>query len=371
VLATPGFVATLDGANYPVIDASKVVIAHDATHDADLMVARIQPYPKQLPLLPLRSSTPSLGKPVVMIGKGFDRGTASSWGAGGWNWLAPGYKRWGTNAVGGDLPGAPPTQVNVVDVDGTYGASSRTRSLVIEFNPGSHDAMATLGDSGGPLFIKNVNTWEVAGIAIAVTVESGQPASTSIYGNDSLYADLAYYRSQILDVTRPCDDGVDNDGDGRVDLADSGCTWAGDMSEQPDCSDGLDNDFDGQIDLADSNCASASGALEEPDQDGDLVPDPEDNCLTKPNPTQVDTDLDGYGNACDADYDDNGVVGIVDFLALSVAYGASEGQPNYDPAIDSNSDGTIGVPEFNLLSVTLGGSPGPSGLACAGTIPCQ
>jgi hypothetical protein len=259
----------------------------------------------------------------------------------------------------------------VWDVDGTYGASSRTRSLVIEFNSGSHDAVAAVGDSGGGLFIKNGAIWELAGIAIAVTVESGQPGSTSIYGNDSFYADLAYYRSQILDVTRPCDDGVDNDGDGKVDLADSGCTWAGDMSEQPDCSDGLDNDFDGHVDLADSDCASPSGALEEPDQDGDLVPDPDDNCLTTPNPTQVDTDLDGYGNACDADYDESGVVGVVDFLALSIAYGASEGQANYDPAVDSNSDGAIGAPEFNLLSVTFGHPPGPSGLACAGMIPCQ
>lgn len=37
----------------------------------------------------------------------------------------------------------------------------------------------------------------------------------------------------------------------------------------------------------------------EPGQDGDLIPDLCDNCPTSWNPTQVDTDSDGLGNACD------------------------------------------------------------------------
>jgi hypothetical protein len=46
-----------------------------------------------------------------------------------------------------------------------------------------------------------------------------------------------------------CRDGVDNDGDGLIDLADGGCRNADDPSEEPDCSDGLDNDGDGRIDF--------------------------------------------------------------------------------------------------------------------------
>ncbi len=57
-----------------------------------------------------------------------------------------------------------------------------------------------------------------------------------------------------------CNDGLDNDRDGRVDFPDDpDCTDALDDDEaapvaQPQCSDGLDNDNDGQPDLADSDC---------------------------------------------------------------------------------------------------------------------
>ncbi|MFB3117365.1 MAG: thrombospondin type 3 repeat-containing protein, partial [Myxococcota bacterium] len=50
-----------------------------------------------------------------------------------------------------------------------------------------------------------------------------------------------------------------------------------------------------------------------PDFDGDGVGDVIDNCSTEPNATQDDTDLDECGNLCDADYDNDGTVGIVDF----------------------------------------------------------
>ena len=74
-----------------------------------------------------------------------------------------------------------------------------------------------------------------------------------------------------------CNDGVDNDGDGFVDLADVGCTSADDLSEAPECSDGRDNDGDGFFDFSggDPGCASPLGASEDPacddgfDNDGD------------------------------------------------------------------------------------------------------
>jgi len=64
-------------------------------------------------------------------------------------------------------------------------------------------------------------------------------------------------------VTYQCSDGVDNDGDGLVDLQDPGCTNAEDNDETNDpppttqCSDGVDNDGDGFIDLADPGCENA------------------------------------------------------------------------------------------------------------------
>src|SRR5262245_21815315 len=107
-----------------------------------------------------------------------------------------------------------------------------------------------------------------------------------------------------------------------------------------------------------------------PDADSDNVPDAEDNCLTAANSSQLDSDQDGYGNACDTDYNDDGVVGISDFLTLSRAFGSPIGSPDYSPVLDSNGDGAIGVPEFLLLLASFGKPPGPSGLSCAGTVPC-
>ncbi|MGB1841834.1 MAG: BPL-N domain-containing protein [Longimicrobiales bacterium] len=56
-----------------------------------------------------------------------------------------------------------------------------------------------------------------------------------------------------------CSDGVDNDSDGLIDLADPGCADAADTDEAdpvpPACSDGVDNDSDGWVDLADPGCS--------------------------------------------------------------------------------------------------------------------
>ena len=64
-------------------------------------------------------------------------------------------------------------------------------------------------------------------------------------------------------VTYQCSDGIDNDGDGLVDLSDPGCASAEDNDETNEtppatqCSDGVDNDGDGLIDLSDPGCANA------------------------------------------------------------------------------------------------------------------
>ncbi|GEM_PF-3496823 len=101
------------------------------------------------------------------------------------------------------------------------------------------------------------------------------PAPTLKQCNDGLdndgdgYIDLNDFScssSSDDDETNPksaCQDGLDNDGDGLVDLADGGCNNTQDNSEvgglvPPQCNDGLDNDSDGLVDLADPGCSSAS-----------------------------------------------------------------------------------------------------------------
>jgi len=55
-----------------------------------------------------------------------------------------------------------------------------------------------------------------------------------------------------------CNNGIDDDGDGDIDLADGGCFNATWNNEEPECDDGLDNDGDGNIDLADAQCGGSS-----------------------------------------------------------------------------------------------------------------
>jgi hypothetical protein len=108
------------------------------------------------------------------------------------------------------------------------------------------------------------------------------------------------------------------------------------------------------------------------DTDGDLVPDQFDNCRTFANgpnqaSNQVDTNLDGFGNACDADLDNNNSVGGSDFALFVGFFGQSTAAAK---AADFDGDNVIGGSDFARFVALFGQAPGPSGLACAGTIPC-
>jgi hypothetical protein len=119
-----------------------------------------------------------------------------------------------------------------------------------------------------------------------------------------------------------------------------------------------------------------------PDFDTDGVPDDWDNCWTVPNGPlavtggclQTDTDLDGYGNECDHDYDQDKFVGGTDFFYLSARFGTTPPSPTWDQNVDSDCDDFIGGTDFFSLSGAFGDPIGPSGLACAdptgATAPC-
>ncbi len=116
-----------------------------------------------------------------------------------------------------------------------------------------------------------------------------------------------------------------------------------------------------------------------PDTDRDGIRDVEDDCLVVPNgpllatgqcSTQEDGDHDGYENPCDTDINNDGATGLDDVLAtLNAAMLVST-----DPIYDFNCDGAVGYGDvIQSLRGAQGGTgdvPGPSGLACAGTIPC-
>jgi hypothetical protein len=113
-----------------------------------------------------------------------------------------------------------------------------------------------------------------------------------------------------------------------------------------------------------------------PDADNDGIPDVLDKCtLDSRNVTaSCDTDVDGYGNPCDADFDQNFAVVASDFTNFFVPAfkGGSSARGQ-----DMDCNGSVVASDFTGFFVpkfkgALGGAiPGPSGLACAGTAGCM
>ncbi len=95
--------------------------------------------------------------------------------------------------------------------------------------------------------------------------------------------------------------------------------------------------------------------LEAADTDGDGIDDFNDNCTSFANEDQRDTDGDGFGNACDPDFNNNGVVDVQDFSRLKSALGSDDA-----PDQDLNGNGIVDVLDFSTVKSMLGKPPGPS-----------
>ena len=96
------------------------------------------------------------------------------------------------------------------------------------------------------------------------------------------------------------------------------------------------------------------------DGDADGVSDAADNCLAVPNPAQVDSDGDGCGNACDADYDQSGMVDSADFNFFRSVMGRRNGEADFRVGADHNADGRISGADFIVFRKCMNRAPGPS-----------
>jgi len=79
------------------------------------------------------------------------------------------------------------------------------------------------------------------------------------------------------------------------------------------------------------------------DADNDGIPDAQDNCLKTANPGQRDTDGDGYGNRCDADLNNDGIVNSIDLGLLKQVILTA------DPDADFNGDGIVNSLDIGLF----------------------
>ena len=105
-----------------------------------------------------------------------------------------------------------------------------------------------------------------------------------------------------------------------------------------------------------------------PDFDGDGVVDHLDNCSEAANPAQDDTDGDGCGNLCDADYDQTSTVGFGDLGFFTQYFGTTNPLCQHLEPI-----GTTGrlcsFGDLGFFTENFGKVPGPSGTT-AGTTAC-
>ncbi len=99
------------------------------------------------------------------------------------------------------------------------------------------------------------------------------------------------------------------------------------------------------------------------DTDGDGVFDGSDNCSLKANPTQLDSDHDGFGNQCDCDFNQDNFCGGPDFTLFIGCFNKPTGGNPVCEAADMNGDGFVGGPDFTLFVGGFNKPPGPSGLA--------
>ena len=105
------------------------------------------------------------------------------------------------------------------------------------------------------------------------------------------------------------------------------------------------------------------GVRPAPDTDTDGIADAIDNCRLESNPNQQDADNDGYGNPCDPDLNNSGLVTAADFAILRSVLGLSASSSATAAAADLNNSGLVTTADFAILRTRLNTAPGPSGLA--------
>ena len=145
---------------------------------------------------------------------------------------------------------------------------------------------------------------------------------------------------------------VDSDGDGFLDVQEQSYGTEGDPQAHPNLEPALvvDSDGDGIQDYADRD-DDGDGYLDwdddlpyDPtdhrDADSDLVGDGVDNCVETANTNQFDFDVDGQGDACDTDDDNDG---------MSDAFELAHGLNPFDDTdwdSDTDGDGYVALQEF-------------------------
>jgi len=96
---------------------------------------------------------------------------------------------------------------------------------------------------------------------------------------------------------------------------------------------------------------------------------PGDNCVGISNPDQRDTDGDGFGNRCDPDLNNDGIVNFADLAEFKKVFGFEEpGDMSYYTGFmsehaDFDGSGRVDYDDLEIMRVFFGKAPGTSGVA--------
>jgi hypothetical protein len=130
---------------------------------------------------PLYDGSDEVGRPLVAIGRGTQRGAEVTFRHNGRGWLwgaADSVQRWGQNVVSQIISGGPNNEYLYASFDQPRGNRPSTTS--------GNEAHASAGDSGGGVFINGNGFWKLAGIIYGID----GPFYTSASGAGPFFAAL-------------------------------------------------------------------------------------------------------------------------------------------------------------------------------------
>lgn len=189
------------------------------------------------------------------------------------------------------------------------------------------------------------------GFAVGPQLPDGRYAALGVEDNSGSGPNVLH--SFVVDIGAPPPD-PDGDGDGVPDSTDNCPVNAN--------ADQADTDTDGRGNACD-NCSLVSNTAAG-DVPGTLPAVPK---------YQLDSDNDGFGNRCDADFNNTGPasnVNTTDYSILRSVINKAYTFSSNAARSDLNGDGVVNTTDYSIFRTLINKFPGPSGYACAGTIPC-